>query len=99
MSAPAAAEAATSVALFDQGLTQILQAGVSGLAPKTAYALALADNPEGNPPLEALAAFSTNPAGAAVVDAWKLAREVVERFLPEAVARTREIEGPSHQPR
>src|SRR5262252_7027494 len=30
-----AVDAATSVALFDQGLTQILQAAVSGLAPKT----------------------------------------------------------------
>jgi YVTN family beta-propeller protein len=69
LAAPGAADAATSVALFDQGLTQILQAGVSGLAPKAAYVLAFADNPEGNPPLEAFAAFSTNPAGAAVVDA------------------------------
>ena len=68
LSAPGAADDATSVALFDQGLTQILQAGVTGLAPKAAYVLALADNPQGNPPLEELAAFSTNPAGAAVVD-------------------------------
>lgn len=77
LAAPGAAVAATSVALFDQGLTQILQAGVSGLAPKTAYVLALADNPEGNPPLEALAAFSTNPAGAAVVNAVGPIRRVV----------------------
>src|SRR5262249_14725398 len=69
LSAPGAAEPATSVALFDQGLTQVMQAAVSGLAPKTAYVLALADNAAGKPPLEQLAAFSTNPAGAAVVNA------------------------------
>jgi YVTN family beta-propeller protein len=80
--APGAADAATSVALFDQGLTQILQAGVSGLAPKAAYVLAFADNPEGNPPLEALAAFSTNPAGAAVVDAVGPIRQVVAPDTP-----------------
>jgi YVTN family beta-propeller protein len=82
LSAPGAEEAATSVALFDQGLTQILQAGVSGLTPKTAYVLALADNPQGNPPLEPLAAFSTNPAGAAVVNAVGPVRQVVAHDTP-----------------
>jgi hypothetical protein len=77
LSAPNAANAATSVALFDQGLTQILQAAVTGLAPKAAYVLALADNPQGNAPLEELAAFSTNPAGAAVVTAIGPIRQVV----------------------
>ena len=83
LSAPGAAEAATSVALFDQGLTQVMQAAVSGLAPKTAYVLALADNPAGNPPLEELAAFSTNPAGAAVVNAVGPIRQLV---MPSASA-------------
>lgn len=82
LSAPGATSDATSVALFDQGLTQILQAAVSGLAPKTAYVLALADNPEGNPPLEELAAFSTNPAGAAVVNAVGPIRQVVAPDAP-----------------
>jgi CTP:molybdopterin cytidylyltransferase MocA len=82
LSAPSAEKAVTTVALFDQGLTQILQAGVSGLAPKTAYVLALADNPEGNPPLEELAAFSTNPAGAAVVNAVGPIRQVVAPDAP-----------------
>ena len=82
LSAPGAADTATSVALFDQGLTQILQAAVTGLAPKTAYVLALADNPQGNPPLEALAAFSTNPAGAAVVNAFGPIRQVVAHDAP-----------------
>jgi len=75
--AAGAADDETSVALFDQGLTQILQAAVTGLAPKSTYALALADNPEGNPPLEELAAFSTNPAGAAIVNAVGPIRQVV----------------------
>ena len=83
LSAPGAAEEATSVALFDQGLTQVLQAGVSGLAPKSAYVLALADNPQGNPPLEELAAFSTNPAGAAVVNAVGPIRQVVAPDAPQ----------------
>jgi YVTN family beta-propeller protein len=82
LAAPDAADDATSVALFDQGLTQILQAGVTGLAPKTAYVLALADNPQGNPPLEELAAFSTNPAGAAVVNAVGPVRQVVMPDVP-----------------
>jgi hypothetical protein len=83
LSAPGAADDATSVALFDQGLTQVLQAAVTGLAPKAAYVLALADNPQGNPPLEELAAFSTNPAGAAVVDAVGPIRQVV---APDALS-------------
>jgi DNA-binding beta-propeller fold protein YncE len=82
LSAPEAAEAATSVALFDQGLTQVLQAAVSGLAPRTAYVLALADNPQGSPPLEALATFTTNPAGAAVVNAVGPIRQVVAADAP-----------------
>ena len=82
LSAPGAASDATSVALFDQGLTQILQAAVTGLSPKAAYVLALADNPEGKPPLEELAAFSTNPAGAAVVTAVGPIRQVVAPDVP-----------------
>jgi YVTN family beta-propeller protein len=82
LSAPGAENVATTVALFDQGLTQILQAGVSGLEPKSAYVLALADSPQGSPPLEVLAAFSTNPAGAAVVNAVGPIRQVVSPDTP-----------------
>jgi len=82
LAAPGAADSATTVALFDQGLTQVLQAAVSGLEPKTAYVLALADNPEGKSPLEALATFSTNPAGAAVVGAVGPIRQVVAPDAP-----------------
>jgi len=82
LAAPGAADNSTTVALFDQGLTQVLQAAVSGLEPKTAYVLALADNPEGKPPLQALATFSTNPAGAAVVGAVGPIRQVVAPEVP-----------------
>ena len=82
LSVPGGANDATSVALFDQGLTQILQAAVTGLAPKAAYVLALADNPQGNPPLEELAAFSTNSVGAAVVTAVGPIRQVVAPDAP-----------------
>ena len=86
LSAPGATNDATSVALFDQGLTQILQAAVTGLAPKAAYALALADNARGDPPLQVLANFSTNPAGAAVVTAVGPIRQVV---APDTVSSRR----------
>jgi YVTN family beta-propeller protein len=77
LAAPGAASNATTVALFEQGLTQVLQAAVSGLQPKETYVLALADNPEGKSPLSPLATFSTNPAGAAVVNAVGPIRQVV----------------------
>lgn len=73
-----AAAAPTSVSLFDQGLTQVLQAAVSGLAPKHAYVLALADNPQGSGQLDTLATFMTNPAGSAIVNAIGQIRQVVQ---------------------
>ena len=75
---PAEGEPATTVSLFDQGLTQILQATVTGLEPGTPYVLALSANPRGAPPLEPLAEFMTNPAGAAVVNAVGPIRQFVE---------------------
>jgi YVTN family beta-propeller protein len=67
----------TSVSLFDQGLLQVLQAAVTGLEPKQAYVLALADRHDGNGKLEPLAAFTTNPAGAAIVNTIGPIRQVV----------------------
>ena len=61
--------APTSVALFDQGLTQIMEASVTGLEPKQAYVVALAKHPDGSGALEPLASFVTNPAGSAIVNA------------------------------
>jgi YVTN family beta-propeller protein len=68
---------ATSVSLFDQGLIQVLQASVTGLEPKQPYVLALAHKRNGEGPLEPLAAFTTNPAGAAIVNATGPIRQVV----------------------
>jgi len=69
----------TSVSLFDQGLIQVLQGAVTGLEPGKPYVLALARRPDGggDGPLEPLAAFTTNPAGAAVVNAIGPIRQVV----------------------
>jgi len=69
----------TSVSLFDQGLIQVLQAAVTGLEPCKPYVLALARRRDGGGggPLEPLAAFTTNPAGAAVVDAIGPIRQIV----------------------
>jgi YVTN family beta-propeller protein len=69
---------ATSVSLFDQGLTQVLQAAVTGLEPKKSYVLALSSEAGGAGPLEPLASFTANPAGAAIVDAVGPIRQLVQ---------------------
>lgn len=71
------AQAPTSVALFDQGLIQVLQASVTGLEPKRPYVLALSDEANGAGRLEPLASFTTNPAGSAVVNALGPIRQIV----------------------
>ena len=68
----------TSVSLFDQGLMQVLQASVTGLEPKQKYVLALAGQSDGSGPLQPLAAFMTNPAGSAIVNAAGPIRQIVE---------------------
>jgi YVTN family beta-propeller protein len=70
--------APTSVALFDQGLLQVLQAAVTGLEPQRPYVLALSTRPDGGGVLQPLAAFTTNPAGSAVVDALGPIRQLVQ---------------------
>jgi YVTN family beta-propeller protein len=70
--------AATSVSLFDQGQVQILQASVTGLAPKSPYVLALSDKPDGSGDLQPLQAFTTNPAGSAIVNAAGPIRQIVQ---------------------
>jgi YVTN family beta-propeller protein len=71
------AEAPTSVSLFDQGLMQVLQAAVTGLAPRQPYTLALARRADGSGVLEPLASFMSNPAGAAIVNATGPIRQIV----------------------
>jgi YVTN family beta-propeller protein len=68
----------TSVSLFDQGLIQVLQAAVTGLQPKQRYVLALADKRDGTGSVQPLAAFMTNPAGSAIVNAVGPIRQIVQ---------------------
>jgi YVTN family beta-propeller protein len=79
----AKAGSATSVSLFDQGLMQVLQAAVTGLEPKQPYVLALADRSDGAGALQPLAAFMTNPAGAAIVNTVGPIRQIVETKHPD----------------
>ncbi|MEI9887799.1 MAG: YncE family protein [Rhizomicrobium sp.] len=68
----------TSVSLFDQGLTQVLEASVTGLMPKQPYVLALAAKPDGRGKLQPLSAFMTNPAGSAIVNAIGPIRQIIQ---------------------
>lgn len=68
----------TSVSLFDQGLVQVMQASVTGLAAKQPYVLALAIHADGSGPLQPLSAFTANPAGAAIVSAIGPIRQIVQ---------------------
>jgi YVTN family beta-propeller protein len=81
---PKDGKAPTSVSLFDQGLIQVLQASVTGLQPKQKYVLALADHGDGSGPLQPLAAFMTNPAGSAIVNAAGPIRQIVDQSATAA---------------
>jgi YVTN family beta-propeller protein len=72
------AKPATQVTLFDQGIVQVLQAAVTGLPPKQPFVLALSADPNGAGQLETLAAFMTNPAGAAIVNTVGPIRQIVQ---------------------
>jgi YVTN family beta-propeller protein len=68
----------TTVSLFDQGLTQMLQAAVVGLEPSRPYMLALTSNSDGTGEIQPVAKFVTNPAGAAIVNAVGPIRQIVD---------------------
>ncbi|PAY07964.1 hypothetical protein CK489_20050 [Bradyrhizobium sp. UFLA03-84] len=68
----------TSVSLFDQGLIQVVQASVTGLEPRQHYVLALAEHADGTGSVQPLAAFVTNPAGSAIVNATGPIRQIVQ---------------------
>jgi YVTN family beta-propeller protein len=72
------AKPTTSVALFDQGLIQIIQASVTGLEPKKPYLLGLTTDPKGRGDIQPLAAFMSNPAGSAIVNAAGPIRQIVQ---------------------
>ncbi len=78
------ANAPTTVALFDQGLVQVLQAAVTGLQPRQPYVLGLADNPDGSGDVQVLANFMSNPAGSAIVNALGQIRQLVTPGLSTA---------------
>ena len=73
---------ATSVALFDQGLSQVLEASATGLEPGRHYVLALSRRPDGGGLLESLAEFTANAAGSAIVNAVGPIRQLVEADDP-----------------
>ncbi|REE23789.1 MULTISPECIES: YncE family protein [unclassified Paraburkholderia] len=81
--------APTTVALFDQGLVQVLQAAVTGLQPKQPYVLGLADNPDGTGDLQVLANFMSNPAGSAIVNALGQIRQLVTPGMGHAADKRR----------
>lgn len=83
-SSAGATVSSSSVAIFEQGLAQILQASVVGLEPRQPYVMALAARPDGTGTLEPLVEFVTNPAGAAVVQAVGQIRTLVVTDEPGA---------------
>lgn len=74
----ASASAPTNVALFDQGLVQVVQASATGLQPKQGYVLALSQRADGSGPLQPLADFMAGPTGSAIVNAIGPVRQVVQ---------------------
>ena len=77
-------DAPTSVSLFDQGLTQVVQASARGLEPKRPYVLALASRADGSGSLEPLSTFMTNPSGSAIVNAVGPIRQIVQTETADA---------------
>ena len=71
-------KAPTSVSLFDQGLIQVLQAVGHRVSSRNSLTFwRCRSEPDGQGPLEPLAAFMTNPAGSAIVNATGAIRQVV----------------------
>jgi YVTN family beta-propeller protein len=68
----------TTVAVNNQGLIDLLEAAVTGLEATKPYLLALVNNADGSGPLEPVAKFMTNPAGAAIVVTVGPLRKAVE---------------------
>ncbi|MHB8735409.1 MAG: YncE family protein [Terriglobales bacterium] len=75
---PGSHEPLSSVAVNDQGLTDLIEVAATGLQPHTAYLLALAPQSDGTGPLELLTQFQTSPSGTAVVSALAHLRGVLQ---------------------
>jgi YVTN family beta-propeller protein len=69
--------AKTTVTVNNQGVLDLLEAAVTGLAPGSTYTLGLASNPDGSGKRVFLASFKTNPAGAQIVTAIAPLRAMV----------------------
>jgi YVTN family beta-propeller protein len=93
-----AAQATTTVTVNNQGLTDLLQAAVTGLEPKKPYVLALSSNADGSGNLEPIAKFVTNPAGAAIVTALGPLRKTVQTSAADGLRRYLVIAGGSVEP-
>ena len=78
LAAAAGRSMSTTVSLFDQGLTQVLQAAVTGLEPDKPYVLALTSNSDGTGQIEPIARFTANRAGAQVVNTVGPLRQIVD---------------------
>ena len=79
----------TTVTVNNQGLVDLLQAAVTGLEPKKAYVLALAMRADGSGPLEPVARFMGNPAGAAGVTTLGPLRKAVDKATQSGPAERR----------
>ena len=98
LGSPGTAQAATTVTVNNQGLTDLLQAAVTGLEPKKPYVLALSSKADGSGNLEPIAKFMTNPAGAAIVTALGPLRKTVQTSAAEGLRRYLVIAGGSVEP-
>src|SRR5262249_39064445 len=68
----------SNVWLFDQEIIQAVRAAITGLSPGQPYTPALATDPTDKGELQPLANFMTNPAGAALINATGLIRQIVD---------------------
>lgn len=74
---PGSRQPLSSVAVNDQGLTDLVEVAVTGLPPHQSYLLALASRADGGGRRELLAGFQTSPSGTAVVSALAHLRGVL----------------------
>jgi YVTN family beta-propeller protein len=79
--------ARTTVAVNNQGLTDLFEAAVTGLEPGRSYTLSLAARSDGSGPHEPLAVFKTNPSGAAIVTGITQLRAIVSPRTAASVRR------------
>jgi YVTN family beta-propeller protein len=78
MGPPGSQATPTTVTVNNQGLVDQLQAAATGLEPKKPYVLALSTHADGSGPLEPIAKFMGNPAGAGLVSTLGPLRKAVD---------------------